>query len=77
MFYFCQYGTVKMENSLSAYDDVGMPMPMIKNDSDANEKCPFELTISVKNDEKLHLFPVKGTGDLVSLQHSAASSTIV
>ena len=76
-FIFCQYGTVKMGNSLSAYDDVDMPIPMIKNNSDANEKRPFELTISVKNDEKPYLFPVKGTGDLVSPQHSAASSTLV
>ena len=35
-----------MGNSLSANDDVDMPIPMIKNDSGANEKRPFKLTIS-------------------------------
>lgn len=66
-----------MGNSLSAYDDVDIDMPVMKNDCDASEKRLFQLTISGNSDQKGHLYPAKSTEDLVSPQHSAASSTLV
>ena len=66
-----------MDNSLSvsAHDDVSFPTkPMMDN---GFEKWPYELTISVNNNEKGHLYPTKGTEDLVSKQQLAVSSTLV
>ena len=68
---------MKMDNSLSvsAYDDVRFPTkPMMDN---GFEKRSCELTISVNGDEKGNLYPTKTTEDVISLQQSAVSSTLV
>ena len=66
---------MKFGHSLPVYDAVDLPMPT--KDSDANEKQPFELIISVNSNGKGKLHPITSTEDLVSPIHSATSSTLV
>ena len=67
---------MKQIHRLPAYDTVDLPMTIDKT-MDANEKQPYELTISVMSNEKEHLQPSIVSEYSVSPIHSVASSTLV